>query len=225
LSDTAERHSAHANPRVPSAAERAYAYALRSRPLTSSALVVYAVSLALLLGLWSAYRAVSGTYPFGQMQAGSWRTTPRVGSREADPYARAVVARRAEIPLAIGEGLTLTATADSAGRTLDPGCAYRIGPTTPQARYWTVTLYDDDGRPVPSELQRSGFTSTEVLRDTDGGFAIVVSRDPVPGNWLRMPEGGRIGVAFRLYDTPVAAGTAALDGRTLPTIERLDCAS
>ena len=74
-------------------------------------------------------------------------------------------------------------------------------------------------------MQRSGFTSAEVLRDAEGRFCIAVSREPMPGNWLRMPEKGRPGLTLRLYDTPVAAGTAALDARTLPAIERLDCAS
>jgi hypothetical protein len=168
---------------------------------------------------------VSGGYPFGEVRAGAWRAAPRVGSRDADPYARAVVARNAEIPLAIGEGLTLTATGDDLGRPFDPACAYRVGSTTPQARYWTLTLYDGDGRPAVSELQRSGFTSAEVLRDVEGRFFVAISREPMPGNWLRMPEGGRPSLALRLYDTPVAAGTAALDPRTLPSIERLDCAS
>jgi hypothetical protein len=198
-----------------------YAAARRRGPLSPAALVVHAVSLALLLGLGSAYWAVSGDYPFGKLRAGAWQAAPRVGSREADPYARAVLARNAEIPLAIGEGLTLTATEDDAGRPLDAGCAYRIGRVAPQARYWTLTLYDAAGRPVSTE--RSGFTSAEVLRDAEGGFSIAISREPMPGNWLRAPEEGRLGLAFRLYDTPVATGAATLDARTLPAVERLDC--
>jgi hypothetical protein len=195
------------------------------RSLSTAALLIYAVSLALLLGLGSAYQAVSGDYPFGKIQAGAWRAVPRVGSRDADPYARAVVARNAEIPLALGEGLTLTATGDEAGRPLDSRCAYRLGPVVPQTRYWTITLYDAEGRLVSSGLERSGFTSAELLRDAEGRFAIHISREPFPGNWLRMPERGRVGLALRLYDTPVATGTAALDPRSLPEIHRLDCAS
>jgi hypothetical protein len=225
LAGPAQHLHAHVNPRVSSTARRVYDFAARRRPLPTAALVIYAVALALLLGLWSAYWAVSGDYPFGRLRAGPWQAAPRVGSREADPYAKAVVARSAEIPLAIGEGLTLTATADDVGRPLDSGCVYRVGSVTPQTRYWTLTLYDGDGRPVSSELQRSSFTSAEVLRNGEGRFAIMISREPMPGNWLRMPDRGRPGLALRLYDTPVAAGTAALDARTLPSIERLGCAS
>jgi hypothetical protein len=119
----------------------------------------------------------------------------------------------------------LTATGDEAGRPLDAHCTYRIGSIAPQARYWTVTLYDAGGHPVVSELQRSGFTSAEIVRDAEGRFAITLSREPMPGNWLRMPESGRPSVVLRLYDTPVAAGSAALDPRTLPVVERVGCAS
>ena len=198
---------------------------LPRRALAPAALVIYAVSIALLIGLGSAYWAVMDSYPFGTVRASTWVAAPRVGSREVDPYAKAVVARSAEIPLASGEGLMLTATGDEAGRPLDAHCTYRIGSLTPQARYWTVTLYDDGGHPVVSELQRSGFTSSEIVRDAEGRFAITLSREPMPGNWLRMPERGRPSVVLRLYDTPVGAGSAALDPRALPVVERVGCAS
>ncbi|HEY7385054.1 MAG TPA: DUF1214 domain-containing protein [Beijerinckiaceae bacterium] len=198
---------------------------LPPRALAPAALVIYAASMALLIGLGSAYWAVKDSYPFGTVRANTWVAAPRVGSRDVDPYAKAVVARSAEIPLATGEGLMLTATGDEAGRPLDPHCTYRIGSIMPQARYWTLTLYDDAGHPVASELQRSGFTSAEIMREADGRFAIMLSREPMPGNWLRMPERGRPSVVLRLYDTPVAAGSAALDARTLPGVERVGCAS
>lgn len=210
-------------PRWTSAARGIYASVRRRRLLPPALLVVYAVGLALVLGLGSAYWAVHGDYPFGKVRAGAWQATPRVGSSEADPYARAVLARTAEIPLAIGEGLTLTATEDDAGRPLDAACVYRIGRVTPQARFWTLTLYDEAGRPVSSELQRSGFTSAEVLRDREGGFSVVIAREPMPGNWLRAPDAGRLGLALRLYDTPVATAAATLDPRTFPNVERLEC--
>ena len=82
---------------------------------------------------------------------------PRAGSRDADPYTRAVNARTGGIPLGVGEGLVLRAAADDAGRALDARCAYRIGTTAPQARYWTLALYDETGRPVETPLGRASF--------------------------------------------------------------------
>jgi hypothetical protein len=193
--------------------------------LPTTALVIYAFALALGLGVSSAYMAVSGDYPLGAVRAGPWRAWPQVGSRDADPYARSIIVREAEVPLATGEGLALAATADDTGRPLDSACTYRVGSTTPQARLWTLTLYDQSGFLVPSDLDRSGFTSAEILRSADGRFAIMLSRDLQPGNWLKLPASGSFSLMLRLYDSPVAAGSASLTAGALPTIERVECAA
>jgi hypothetical protein len=193
------------------------------RPLSTAALVVYAVGLALGLGIGSAYLALSGEYPLGAVRVGPWTAWPRVGSAEADPYARSIVTRRGDIPLATGEGLALIASEDSQGRPLDAACTYEIGSVTPQARLWTLTVYDDRGTLVSSELERSSFTSAEIVRNPEGKFTIVLSRDVQPGNWLRLPAAGAFTVALRLYDTPATLGSSALDPRAVPGIDRKEC--
>jgi hypothetical protein len=185
--------------------------------------VVYALAIGLGLGIASAYFAVRGEYRIGAVRVGPWVTWPKVGSRSADPYARAIVARRGEVPLAVGEGLPFRATEDSAGQQLDSACAYRIGPVTPQARMWTLTIYDANGRFRASDLDRSALTSAEILRDGNGNFTVFLSRSARPLNWLKLPDSGPFSVVLRLYDTPVGAGTASLDVKTMPTIERLEC--
>ena len=194
-----------------------------SRPISSAAFVLYAFALALALGVGSAYWVQQGPYPFGGVTIGPWKAWPRVGSRQADPYARAIVTRRGDVPLAIGEGLALTATIDAAGQRLDSACSYRIGAVTPQARLWTLALYDESGALVSTELGRRGLTSAEILRDADGKFAIALSRRASPGNWLQLPQAGAFSVILRLYDTPAAVGSAALEAAALPTIERVEC--
>ncbi|HEY8382773.1 MAG TPA: DUF1214 domain-containing protein [Microvirga sp.] len=193
------------------------------RTLSTSALVVYAFALALGLGVSSAYFAVSGEYPLGGVAVGPWKTWPKTGSRDADPYARTIVVRSGDVPLATGEGLGLTASLDSDGRPLDSACTYQLGSATPQARLWTLTLYDQGGGLIASDLQRSGFTSSEILRDADGRFTVSLSRDLQPGNWLKLPSAGPFSLALRLYDTPASTGTASLDVRALPRIERVAC--
>lgn len=190
------------------------------RRLSSPAiLALYAVLLGLGIGLATAYWAVSGDYPLGSVRVGPWTLWPRVGSREIDPYARAVMARTGAIPLGIGEGLTFVATVDDADRPLEARCAYRIGSVTPPARIWTLSSY---GASEPAERTR-GLTSAELLRDQEGGFEIVAAADARTGNWLALPAGGRVTLVLRLYDTPVAASSTAIDPRALPGIERREC--
>ncbi|TNC09635.1 DUF1214 domain-containing protein [Methylobacterium terricola] len=194
-------------------------------------LVLYALALGAGLGLASANWATRGRYPFGGIALNAWTAWPKIGSRDADPYVRAIHARTGEVPLALGEGLLLTAITDDAGRRLDPSCRYRIAGATPPARAWTLTV--ERGRhATPVEPQagtappplRAGFTSTEVLRDRDGRFAMALSPDVQPGNWLPMPEGeGSIRLVLRLYDTPVAASTGVLEREGVPSITREDC--
>jgi len=130
----------------------------RPRRLTAVALVLYAAGLGLTLGVGSVFWLMRADYPFGSITVGPWKAWPKVGSPNADPYARAMVTRRAEIPLAVGEGLALTAIADSSGGRLDSRCTYRVAGTTPPARLWTLTLYDADRSLIATDLGRHGLT-------------------------------------------------------------------
>lgn len=194
-----------------------------AKPLPTAALVTYACAVALGLGITSAYVVLSGAYPFGGVRIGPWMTWPKVGSRGADPYARAIVTRRGDIPLAVGEGLSLDATSDSEGRGLDSACTYRMGAVTAQARLWTLSLYDAGGAPAATDLGRSSMTSAEVLREADGKFTLLLSREARAGNWMQLPKAGPFSLTLRLYDTPAATGSAALDPAAFPPIERLEC--
>ena len=60
----------------------------------------------------------------------------------------------------------------------------RITGTTPQARFWTLTLYDPQGRLIGNSIDRQGFTSQEVVRRADGSFDIAVAPRTRAGNWL-----------------------------------------
>ncbi|WP_262027531.1 DUF1214 domain-containing protein [Microvirga sp. Mcv34] len=184
--------------------------------------IVYALLLALGLGLGSAYWAINGEPPFGSLRLGPWQAWPKLGSPEADPYMRAILARRGDVPLATGEGLGFTAQTDSEGRPLDSACTYTIGAVAPTARLWTLTLYDGDGRLPVTELGRRNFTSAEVLRDAQDRFTIALSRTLQPGNWIQLPAAGPFAVSLRLYDPPGAAG-ANLEQVDFPVIQRLGC--
>lgn len=203
------------------------ASALPSKPVTfrtvpTAFLIVYALLLALGLGLGSTYWILKGDPPFGRLTIGPWKAWPALGSTSADPYMRAILAQRGDIPLAIGEGLGFTALTDSEGRALDSTCTYRVGSVAPTARLWTFTAYDQDGRLLETELGRSGFTSAELLRDAQDQFTIILSRSLQDGNWLQLPPSGKFSIVFRLYDTPGAAGTGLTES-VFPSIERVEC--
>jgi hypothetical protein len=193
-----------------------------TRRVPTAILVVYTLLLGLGLGLGSAYWAVNGDPPFGSLRLGPWKAWPKLGAPEADPYMRAIIARRSDVPLATGEGLGFTASTDNEGRPLDSACSYTLGPVAPIARVWTLTLYDQAGHLPATNLGRRSFTSAEVLRDTEDRFSIALSREPQPGNWLQLPGGGPFTIVLRLYDPP-GAGAANLEKGDFPVIQRLEC--
>ena len=52
------------------------------------------------------------------------------------------------------------------------------------AEWWSVAVFDDRGGLIRNSANRFAFNSSTVLRDSDGGARIVVSREARPGNWL-----------------------------------------
>jgi hypothetical protein len=170
--------------------------------------------IAAAIGLGSTWFALTRNVAFGELALGAWTAYPRNGTTGIDPYARAAVARNGELPVGVGDGIAFTATADDDGHPLDGRCDVVVSGTTPPARYFTVTLYTPSGQLVANSLDRSGFTSQELVRAPSGNFDIAVSPRARPGNWL--PTGGieRYVLVMRFYDTSVGMATRA--GREAP---------
>jgi hypothetical protein len=166
------------------------------------------------VGLGSTFYALDRGAAFGALRIGSWVSFPKTGTADADPYARASIARSGQLPVALGDGVLFVAKTDDAGRALDGRCSVVLSGMTPAARFWTLTLYSPDGDLVPNALNRHGFTSEEVVRRADGSFIVNVDPRAAPGNWL--PTGGvdRYQLVLRFYDTAVGVATKA--GREVP---------
>ena len=71
----------------------------------------------------------------------------------------------------MGDGVAFYAHTDDTGQKFDGRCTFSISGMTPPARYWTLTLYDPEGRLVANTIDRHGFTSDEIVRDNDGRFS------------------------------------------------------
>lgn len=188
-------------------------------------LSIIALVIAAAVGLGATWATTTRGVTFGAIQTGAWSASPRSGTVDIDPYARAAVARSGALPVGSGDGVAFFARTDDAGRPLDGRCDVTISGVTPVARFWTLTLYDNQGRPVANALQRYGFTSQEIVRGADGAFGIGISPRARAGNWL--PTGGidRYILVMRLYDTPVGVASRMQRDTTMPSITAGSCAS
>lgn len=179
--------------------------------------------IAATTGLGATWLALTHGTGFGAITIGAWSAWPKNGTVDIDPYARASIARTGQLPLASGDGIAFYARSDDSGTALDGRCETLLRGITPSARFWTLTLYDPEGRLIANSANRYGFTSQEITRFADGSFQIVVAPRARPGNWL--PSGGadRFVLVLRLYDTPVGAATRIGREAPMPAISRGAC--
>jgi len=184
---------------------------------------IFAFALATLVGLGATYFALSRGAAFGALRIGAWTAWPKTGTADADPYARATIARSGVLPTGLGDGVTFIATGDDDGKPFDGRCDVVLSGITPTARYWTLSLYSPIGELVANSVNRFGFTSQEIVRSADGTFEIAVAPRASAGNWL--PTGGveRYQLLLRLYDSAVGVSTRAGKEVPMPTIKTGSC--
>ena len=114
---------------------------------------LFAFAAAALIGLGATWLVLNEGVAYGGITIGAWTAWPKNGTPGIDPYARAMVARSGELPVGSGDGVSFYARADDAARPLDGRCDVVLSGTTPQARFWTLTLYDPEGKLVANSVR------------------------------------------------------------------------
>ncbi|PIT02477.1 membrane protein [Bradyrhizobium nitroreducens] len=182
-----------------------------------------ALLLATVVGVGATWMTTTRGTEIGALTIGAWTARPRTGTADVDPYSRATIVRNGELPIGTGDGVAFTARADDKKKPLDGRCDVIVSGVTPPARFWTLTLYDRKGHLVANSLQRYGFTSQEIVRQSDGSFEIRIASRSRAGNWL--PTGGieRYTLMLRLYDTPVGVATRTQRDAPMPSISTVGC--
>ena len=198
-------------------------------PRTTDALAMAAKTFTVLasgiaLGLAATALALDRRYDPAAVHIGPWLLWPKAGTADIDPYARAIMAQSGQVPLAAAEGVLLVARTDQAGDALVGRCTYRIGGAALPARVWSLSVTNPDGRIARNPIGRSGFTSSELLRRSDGSFTIELAGSARPGNWLPVPAGS-FDLALHLDELPLGSPSTNLAKVSLPTIDLVGCRS
>ena len=103
-----------------------------------------------------------------------------MGSTGANPYVRAWVAENGLMALNKSEVIYLDAYSDDDANPLVSSCDYIIQGRAPDARWWDITVYDQDGFLIANDQDRYSFSSTDITFEPDGSFKQY---------WLRVPPG------------------------------------
>jgi hypothetical protein len=182
------------------------------------------IGVVLILGLGSSWYMVERGSALTTLKVGPWVSWMSAGRPDADPYTRAHEARLGILPLSTDFAQTFIARTDNEGRSLHSSCDYAVEGREIPGFWWSLTVFDADGRLIPNPLGRSAFTSDTMAIEVDGSFAALLSRDTQPANWLPTGGAGRLALAFTLVDLGTRAVTQEGDVEGfVPTIRRVRC--
>ena len=184
--------------------------------------VLLALTIALVGGIGTALLVIDRNRDSGAVTIGPWVARAGTTGPQDNPYARALVATRIELPLDAAEGIVFTTSVDSTGEPLISTCDYRVGGAAPAARLWSLSAYDAIDGLMTTANGRTVFHSQEIIRAEPGRFEIVVSQSVKPGNWLPVSADADLLLVLRLYDTALGT-TLGGDAPVLPSIIRGRC--
>jgi hypothetical protein len=181
-----------------------------------------ALSVAVVVGLGGTWYALTSSRGVRDVISGPWRAVIEIGAAEANPYARAIIARRGSAPMLAAELISFTATRDSRGARLTSDCVYELHGTQLETRLWTMAVLEAEGNALPVDGGPHEITSQGVLRARDGSFEITLAERANPGNWLSTGHDQRLSLVLRLYDTPLFANGGLTDIK-MPEIVPVRC--
>jgi hypothetical protein len=192
--------------------------------LNKISIVTVALAFAIVGGAWLTDITLASFDRLGSVTIGSWTAYPVEGTPESNPYARARLARDANLAMGAAEGVSFFAEFDDAGKPLAGNCDYVLKGANLPARFWTLLLMDTDKHPVKED--REGLpvsqTSDNLVYGNLQQFEVEISAFARPGNWLSATPGSNFILALNLYDSPIATNKGLVD-TSLPAVTRVRC--
>ena len=181
-----------------------------------------ALAISVVAGLGGTWFVLASSRGIRAIESGPWRAVIEIGSAQANPYARAIIARQGSAPMLAAELISFTAARDSLGGQLRSGCVYQLRGTQIETRLWTLAVLDSKGHILPADGGRHQITSLDVVREPDGSFEIALAERATPGNWLATGRDHKLSLSMRLYDTPLFAN-GGLASLAMPEIVPVRC--
>ncbi|MCY4238333.1 MAG: DUF1214 domain-containing protein [Rhodospirillaceae bacterium] len=106
---------------------------------------------------------------------------------------------------------------DSRSRPLRAECNYQVVGRSPDARWWSLTIYDSDFFLIETRFGRHSVNSGNVEVNSDGTYSVSVGPSQVKGAWLPTRGEGHIYLLLRAY-YPGTALAAQPEGAPPTTI-------
>ena len=158
-----------------------------------------------------------------------WSSVPSLGDPKRSIYTRAYVATYGLFALSKPESVYFSADHDINENKLDGLSCYILSGNDIQSasvspRWWSLTVYDDDGYLVESSEKQYSYNSENIIYNSTGNFEVYLADRPAGNiqNWIKTPTDGLFSVVLRVYQ-PGEEFFSNLKRVDLPIIEKVDC--
>ena len=190
------------------------------------------VLAGMVLGAGSAVAVLSGGLGLGgglgSQTVMGWTGNHLTGAKAADPYTRALVAKRGLLALNQAETIYFSMTKDDQGQALKASCVYSLEGGRLPARWWSVTIYDSqDFLPVNGDDAQSVDATRTVIDAVDavaGRWSARVAPDRGNAkNWISSKNAEEFSLTLRLYN-PESKAQSDFASIPFPTLKMVSCA-
>lgn len=157
-----------------------------------------------------------------QVSIAHWQTIGKDKDVNSDELLSiAQIAVYATYPLTKKEVIYLNTSEDSEGNPIDAASEYVIEGKKFDARYWSITAYDQDGFLIPNKLNNYSYNFENIAYNPDGhSFKIHLSAKDKESNWLPITHAKKVSLVIRLYQ-PSDELLENLNEKTLPIIKKV----
>jgi hypothetical protein len=183
------------------------------------------IGFVLIAGIGSSWYMVDTGSALTTERVGPWVTWLSAARPDADPYTRAHFARMGTLPMSTEVAQTLISRYDDSGSRLHSSCEYVVKGHDIAGSWWSLSVFDDDGRVISNPAERYTFTSDTIALKPGGDYAVTLARDARPGNWLPTGGAGRLALVLTIVD--LGLGSSERDREEeknpIPTIDQVAC--
>ncbi|KRD61581.1 hypothetical protein ASE40_08610 [Flavobacterium sp. Root935] len=181
-------------------------------------LILLAVVLGSGIGIYNIKSGKSDS----QRKIGNWQTVDKDKDlNTADLLTIAQVAVYGPYALTKKEVIYLSTNTDSEGNALDPKSDYVINGKKLDAKYWSITAYDENGFLIKNPINKYSYNLEDVKYEADStSYKINLSGTEKKENWLPINNVQKTSLIIRLY-LPSEKLRENLTVETLPTIQKV----
>ncbi len=161
----------------------------------------------------------------GSVQTGGWSSDWTIGSKAANPWTRARVARHGLFALTKEEAVYFSRKTDDDGRRLRETCTYEVSGGALPALWWSITLYDGTSFLPRNTDEALSFdlTDASAIGDPTAWAFTIAAAAQAEGGWVSSRAAGEFDLTLRLYKPSpelIANPEAVLDA---PRIRMVTC--